>query len=357
MTRILLSSVTKTYAASAGQAVKDVDIDIRTGEFFTLLGPSGCGKTTTLRMVAGFVRPTSGTIRFDDDDVTHRSVHKRGTGMVFQNYALFPHLTVEENVGYGLKVRHVGAQDRARRIAEALAQVRLDGLGGRRISELSGGQQQRVALARALVVQPRVLLLDEPLSNLDAKLRDETRREIRSVQTATGTTAIYVTHDQAEAMAMSDRIAVMEAGHVHQVAAPRDLYAKPETAFVARFIGDANVLAGSSMAGTGVRRLVTISAGGSGTVEVEADFVAEPEDGEPTVAIRQEHVGLEAAGEPGTLRGVVSEVEFTGMTTRVDVDVDGLRITAALFGDRAMPQIGDAVGVRFARGHVRGVRP
>jgi iron(III) transport system ATP-binding protein len=357
MTQILLSDVNKTYAASAGHAVRDVNIDIASGEFFTLLGPSGCGKTTTLRMVAGFIRPTSGTIRFDDDDVTHRSVHRRGTGMVFQNYALFPHLTVAENVGYGLKVRKIGGQESARRVDEALEQVHLSGMGRRRISELSGGQQQRVALARALVVRPRVLLLDEPLSNLDAKLRDETRREIRRVQSDAGITAIYVTHDQGEAMAMSDRIAVMEAGRVHQVAAPRELYTKPETAFVARFIGDANVLDARLVDGRGLSRRARLADGHGGHVDVDVDLVAEPEGKDVSVAVRQEHVRLAPAGTPDTLRGTVLAAEFTGMTTRVDVRVGEATVTAALLDDAALPETGTTVGVRFVPGRIRGVRP
>lgn len=357
MTRILLSDVNKSYSAAAGQAVKDVNFDIRSGEFFTLLGPSGCGKTTTLRMIAGFIRPTSGTIHFDEDDVTQRSVNKRGTGMVFQNYALFPHLTVAENIAYGLKVRKVGAQERRIRIDEALQQVHLDGLGDRRISELSGGQQQRAALARALVVRPRVLLLDEPLSNLDAKLRDETRREIRKVQSDTGTTAVYVTHDQAEAMAMSDRIAVMEAGQVHQVDAPRDLYERPKTAFVARFIGDANVLQGKMVGGSGATRRIEIADADGNRVEVDADFASESAGEHATIAVRQEHVEVHPDGTPGTLRARVIEAEFTGMTTRVDVELAGVKVTAALLDHHTIPTNGSTVGIRFVDGRVRGVRP
>ena len=243
MIDVELESVSKRFASSGeAAAVDDVNLTIGAGEFFTLLGPSGCGKTTTLRMVAGFYFPTLGHIRFGGQDVTRLAPNKRGTGMVFQNYALFPHMTVAQNVAYGLKVRKVSAADRNRQVAEALAQVHLDGYGSRRIEQLSGGQQQRVALARALVIRPRMLLLDEPLSNLDAKLREETRAEIRRIQRAAGTTSIYVTHDQAEAMAMSDRIAVMQAGRVQQIGTPREVYHQPANAFVARFIGRSNVL-------------------------------------------------------------------------------------------------------------------
>ncbi|WP_308798559.1 ABC transporter ATP-binding protein [Agromyces silvae] len=356
MTRILLTDVNKSYGAAAGHAVSDVNIDIGSGEFFTLLGPSGCGKTTTLRMVAGFVRPSGGTIHFDDDDVTHRSVHRRGTGMVFQNYALFPHLTVAENVAYGLKVRRTAAPERRRRIDEAIEQVHLQGLGARRISDLSGGQQQRVALARALVVRPRVLLLDEPLSNLDAKLRDETRREIRRVQSASGTTAIYVTHDQAEAMAMSDRIAVMEAGRVHQVAAPRELYAHPATAFVARFIGDSNVLDGRLLTGVGKQRRVAIAGRDGEAVELDVTLPFEPEGDGVALAVRREHVSIHPAGTPETLRGTVLDAEFTGMTTHVTVDIGSGVVTAVMFDDVELPRIDSEVGIGFVAGRVRGVR-
>ncbi|MFC7759511.1 ABC transporter ATP-binding protein [Catellatospora bangladeshensis] len=243
MIDVKLRSVSKRFSRGGdAAAVDDVSLTIAAGEFFTLLGPSGCGKTTTLRMVAGFAFPTAGQIHFGDQDVTRLAPNKRDAGMVFQNYALFPHMTVAQNVAYGLKVRKIGRAASAERIEQALAQVHLAGYGTRRIDQLSGGQQQRVALARALVIRPRILLLDEPLSNLDAKLREETRSEIRRIQREAGTTALYVTHDQAEAMAMSDRIAVMYGGKVQQVGTPHEVYHRPANAFVARFIGRSNVL-------------------------------------------------------------------------------------------------------------------
>lgn len=240
---VALEHVTKQFGKVSG--VQDVHIRIKPGEFFTFLGPSGCGKTTTLRMIAGFYYPTSGRIVFGNQDVTTVPPHKRNTGMVFQNYALFPHLTVFENVAFGLQVRKRPKEERLQRVERALQQVHLQGYGNRRIDQLSGGQQQRVALARALVIEPNILLLDEPLSNLDAKLREETRLEIKRLQLESGITTIYVTHDQAEAMAMSDRIMVMQGGVVQQVGKPEEIYNRPINRFVASFIGESNLWNGT----------------------------------------------------------------------------------------------------------------
>lgn len=239
MIDVTLSRISKQFGKVNG--VEEVDIRIRPGEFFTLLGPSGCGKTTTLRMIAGFYYPSSGRILFGDRDVTYLPPHKRNTGMVFQNYALFPHMTVFENVAFGLQVRKKDKTFIKDKVEQALKQVHLQGYGSRRIDQLSGGQQQRVALARALVIEPSILLLDEPLSNLDAKLREETRLEIKKLQLELGITTIYVTHDQAEAMAMSDRIMVMQGGAVQQLGSPQDIYNRPANRFVASFIGETNL--------------------------------------------------------------------------------------------------------------------
>ncbi|OTA40862.1 MAG: spermidine/putrescine ABC transporter ATP-binding protein, partial [Symbiobacterium thermophilum] len=263
---VTLERVSKSFGNGV-LTVKDVDLHIAGGEFFTLLGPSGCGKTTTLRMIAGFYYPTSGRILFGDRDVTYLPPNQRNIGMVFQNYALFPHLTVFENVAFGLRVRRVPRDELQRRVKEALAQVRLEGMENRRIDQLSGGQQQRVALARALVIRPALLLLDEPLSNLDAKLRDETRTEIRRLQTESRITAVYVTHDQAEAMAISDRIAVMEGGVVHQVGTPQEIYHRPATRFVATFIGKSNLLEGRLVAVDGDTGVVELP--GTGRIQVD----------------------------------------------------------------------------------------
>jgi iron(III) transport system ATP-binding protein len=223
-------------------AVKSLMLDIRPGEFLTLLGASGCGKTTVLRMIAGFQRPTLGRILIGEKDVTQRAANQRDIGFVFQNYALFPHLSVFENVAYGLRVKRLYEEDIRQRVEEGLLQVGLDGYADRMIAELSGGQQQRVALARAIVIQPDVLLFDEPLSNLDAQLRVQMRSEIRRLQKELKITAVYVTHDQEEAMAISDRIAIMNAGQIEQIGTAEDLYLRPVSRFVATFLGDANLV-------------------------------------------------------------------------------------------------------------------
>jgi putative spermidine/putrescine transport system ATP-binding protein len=223
-------------------AVDRVDLDIRSGDFFTLLGPSGSGKTTTLRLIAGFERPDSGRVELGGEDVTGRPPYERDVNTVFQDYALFPHMNVTDNVAYSLRVRGVGKGERAERVEEALRVVRLTGLGERKPLQLSGGQQQRVALARALVNEPRVLLLDEPLGALDLKLRQEMQMELKRIQRDVGITFVYVTHDQEEALTMSDRIAVFNAGRVEQVAAPAELYERPASEFVAGFVGTSNIL-------------------------------------------------------------------------------------------------------------------
>jgi putative spermidine/putrescine transport system ATP-binding protein len=226
-------------------AVDGVDLDIARGEFFSMLGPSGSGKTTMLRMVAGFERPTAGTVRLDGVDVTDLPPFERDVNTVFQDYALFPHMTVEQNVAYGLKVRKVPKAERVERVREALAQVRLPSFGGRKPSQLSGGQRQRVALARALVNRPMVLLLDEPLGALDLKLREEMQVELKTIQGEVGITFVFVTHDQDEALTMSDRIAVFNKGRIEQVGSPVDVYERPATEFVAGFVGTSNLLRGA----------------------------------------------------------------------------------------------------------------
>jgi ABC-type Fe3+/spermidine/putrescine transport system ATPase subunit len=223
-------------------AVHDLDLDIKPGEFLTLLGASGCGKTTVLRMIAGFQQPSAGRVLFGDRDVTGEAANRRDVGFVFQNYALFPHLSVFENVAYGLRVKRLSGPDIASSVEAGLRQVGLAGFGDRMISELSGGQQQRVALARAIVIQPRVLLFDEPLSNLDAQLRVQMRSEIRRLQRELDITTVYVTHDQEEAMAISDRIAIMNAGRIVQIGTAEELYQRPGSAFAATFLGEANLI-------------------------------------------------------------------------------------------------------------------
>ncbi len=240
---VRLSGVVKRFGQGA-PAVDRVDLQIAPGELVTLLGPSGCGKTTTLRMIAGLEDPTAGSIVIGDEDVTHLPAEKRDVTMVFQSYALFPHMNVRANVGYGLRVARRPRAEIADRVAEALDLVGLGDYADRSVDALSGGQQQRVALARALVMKPRVILFDEPLSNLDAKLRQHVRGEIRALQQRLGLTAVYVTHDQEEALAISDRVVVMNAGRIEQQGSPRELYARPATHFVADFIGSANSVPG-----------------------------------------------------------------------------------------------------------------
>jgi spermidine/putrescine ABC transporter ATP-binding subunit len=244
--RVRVDGVSKRFAHRVkGEvyAARDVTLDVAPGEFLTLLGPSGCGKTTTLRMIAGFEAPDEGRIRFGDDDVTHAPADKRNIGFVFQNYALFPHLSVAENVAYGLRVRGVAEADLASQVRDVLRLVGLAGYEHQFSSQLSGGEQQRVALARAIVIKPRLLLFDEPLSNLDARLRVQMREEIRDLQQRLAITTVYVTHDQEEAMAVSDRIVVMSQGRVVQDGSAEDLYHRPRTRFVAEFIGRVNLVA------------------------------------------------------------------------------------------------------------------
>ena len=236
-----LESLTLAYGETV--AVKDLDLAIANGELVTLLGPSGCGKTTTMRAIAGLLKPASGRIFLDGADITRVAANRRAVGLVFQSYALFPHLNVFENVAFGLKLKRTGAAELERRVGDALSSVGLSDFAARRPAELSGGQQQRVALARAMVMQPKVLLLDEPLSNLDARLRLEMRTELQRVQRESGTTMIFVTHDQAEALALADRIIVMLNGAIEQIGTPEDLYNRPASAFVADFVGFENVFA------------------------------------------------------------------------------------------------------------------
>ncbi|MFE3741433.1 ABC transporter ATP-binding protein [Streptomyces sp. NPDC059134] len=319
-------------AGYEGQRILDVDrLSIRRGEFLSVLGPSGCGKTTLLNSLAGFVRPTAGRITLDGTDLTDVPTHRRGLGLVFQNYALFPHMTVAGNVAYGLKVRRTERAERDERVAEALRLVGLEAYADRRPKQLSGGQQQRVAVARALATRPAVLLLDEPLSNLDAKLRREMRVELRELQQRLGITMVFVTHDQEEAMSLSDRIAVMNGGRVEQLGTPTEVYRTPATRFVAEFIGAANILEGTG-AEDG-----TLHLGGE---RLDSGLATLPDGETVTLAVRPERVTVRAAeaggdGDAGAAAqaprgsGIVGYRAFTGEAWQAQIVVgEGVAVNA-----------------------------
>jgi spermidine/putrescine ABC transporter ATP-binding subunit len=319
---LTLRRLRKTFGAVV--AVDDVSLDAAPGEFVSLLGPSGCGKSTVLRMVAGLIEPDSGHVVLAGDDVTRVPVHRRHLGLVFQSYALFPHMTVYENVAFGLRRRRIPEAELRPRVARMLDLVRLGPLGVRHPRELSGGQQQRVALARALVTEPRVLLLDEPLSNLDALLRDEMRVELKRLQERLGTTMIFVTHDQAEALTLSDRVVVMDHGRVEQIGTPEQVYRRPATPFVARFLGRANFLAGVVADVDADGATVALDTGAP--VRAGRREGVRPGD-RVHIALRQETIRFEAAaGErPNRFPATVVFHAFAGQAHHYVVQLDGGR--------------------------------
>ncbi|CQR49189.1 MULTISPECIES: ABC transporter ATP-binding protein [Haloferax] len=344
--RLELDAVSKRYGSAT--ALDSVSLSVDDGEFFTLVGPSGCGKTTTLRCIAGFEPPTEGTVRFDGESMAGVAPESRGVGVVFQNYALFPHLSVGENVAYGLRFTDPpGGGSRDDRVAELLDLVDLAGFEDRDPDSLSGGQQQRVALARALAPGPDLLLLDEPMSALDARLRDRLRRQVKRIQSELGVTTVYVTHDQSEALAVSDRLAVLNRGRVEQVGKPRELYHRPRTRFVAEFLGENNVLdavvesrpeTGGVRVGVGDavfalaegRRVLGRSRTqpGDGSSE-RAEGPPRPEPGdELTFCVRPERLRADAG--TNRIRGTVVDTEFQGATTRVRLDWDGTELVVAV---------------------------
>ncbi|VFR18758.1 Putrescine transport ATP-binding protein PotA (TC 3.A.1.11.1) [plant metagenome] len=309
MAKVSLKNLKKQFGASV--AVSDFSLDIEDGELVAFLGPSGCGKTTTLRMIAGFIEPTAGSIHIGETDVTHVPVHKRNTGMVFQRYALFPHMTVAQNVSFGLEMHKVPRAERDKRVADALDMVRMTQLRDRYPRQLSGGQQQRVAIARALAIEPKVFLLDEPLSNLDAKLRLEVREEIRALQQRLGLTTVFVTHDQEEALAISDRMAIMHDGKVQQLGAPDVLYERPANRFVADFLGKMNFFEGG-LKGDG--HFV------SGGLSLK---VAGLPEGVRHVGVRPERVQLRGQAQgANALPGVIESSMFLGAQLDVRVKLD-----------------------------------
>ncbi len=344
--------VSRVFAAKGQQAVAaldDVSVTINENEFFTLLGPSGCGKTTLLRLIAGFDFPTSGEILLYGEDIAMLPPFKRPVNTVFQNYALFPHMTVAENIGFGLEMLDKPRAEIDARVAEMLKLVRMEDLAARKTSQISGGQQQRVALARALAPKPKVLLLDEPLSALDYKLRKDMQIELKRLQHETGITFIFVTHDQEEALTMSDRIAVMSKGHILQVGSPHQIYDEPSVRFVANFIGETNFLNGTVTK----KGRVKLTAG----PEIEAAGSAST--GTVTVVVRPEHASLTTAAK-GQLKAVVSNVVYFGTDTHFHVtlaDGAGFMVRQQNSGGLAASlKPGDKVGVMIAPGTARILR-
>ncbi|QDC00614.1 ABC transporter ATP-binding protein [Mesorhizobium sp. 8] len=343
-----IQHVEKSFGAT--KVVHDFNLDVEAGEFVSFLGPSGCGKTTVLRMVAGFEEPSAGHILVGGKDITRLRPNQRNIGMVFQAYALFPNLTVAQNIGFGLRVAGASRADIDKRVAEMLALISLPQMADRYPYQLSGGQQQRIALARALAPKPKLLLLDEPLSALDAKVRVSLREEIRSIQKELGITTIFVTHDQEEALSISDRIAVMYGGKAEQVGAPFEIYNRPATKFVANFVGTLNVLEG------------TVTDASAGTVRVASQDVALKGklDGSRTgdtlsLALRPEAIALGARpGHDSKLTGEIADVHFLGSVIRVRVGVGGKQISLDTFNNSSTPPpvVGDKTEISFSSGDV-----
>ncbi len=350
MPAVELKSIAKSFGEV--QAVKQADLSFEEGTFTTLLGPSGCGKTTILRMVAGLETPSAGDILIKGNRVNDVPIHKRNLGLVFQNYALFPHKTIEQNVAFGLKYRGVEASEMQRRVKQALDIVRLPGVEKRLPAQLSGGQQQRIALARAIVIEPDVLLLDEPLSALDANLREEIRVELKAIQRNIGITTIFVTHDQEEALSMSDYVVVMDHGVVEQVGAPDEVYRYPETRFVADFLGHSNIVKGKTEAATNGLAEVRLESG----LTLRAISGAAAPGAEVEVVVRAHKVAVGPPEAGGTtddpalnvFAGTVRDVNYLGGTASYHIDVLGLTVQAINAIEGPLFKEGDAVGLRIA---------
>jgi putative spermidine/putrescine transport system ATP-binding protein len=345
MTFLELTGIKKQFGEAV--AVQDFNLAVERGEFVSFLGPSGCGKTTTLRMIAGFELPSAGSITVEGADITNKAPNQRNVGMVFQSYALFPNMTVAENIGFGLKVRKKPADAIKKRVGELLELIHLSGKGGKYPYELSGGMQQRVALARALAIEPHVLLLDEPLSALDAKIRVSLRNEIRSIQRQLGITTVYVTHDQEEALSLSDRVVVMSEGRMEQVGTPFEIYNFPTTTFVAKFVGTLNVLTAKVIDGAAGR----ISIDGQ---EIQTGKpVTSTSAGETAVALRPERVRLDEGPEGyNHLTGEIHDITFLGSIVRIRMRLsDGSMVMFDTFNNPGLsvPQIGESVRVAFSQ--------
>jgi len=351
---LTLENITKVFPPRGGvsevTAVHNVNLDIKKGELVTLLGPSGCGKTTTLRMIAGFEFPTTGKIILDGEEINSLPPHKRDMSMVFQSYAIFPHLNIFENIAYGLNVKRLPKAEIEKKVNRVLDLVHLEGYGHRAPTQLSGGQQQRVALARALVMEPKVLLMDEPLSNLDAKLREEMRTEIRRIQKEMNITSVYVTHDQIEAMTLSDRIVVMNEGVIEQIGTPVEMYRFPNSRFVANFIGRANFIPAvvqkqneRNLTVKALNEVITLK-------NIRSDFVQEEK---VTLIIRPEMTRIKKTGE--LFKGTIRRAVFLGDVIEYDVEIQGQLITGLESDPHVMELFpeGEQVTVGFAEGCIQ----
>ena len=351
MAFLTLTGVQKHFPGGVA-AVEDFHLDVARGEFVSFLGPSGCGKTTTLRMIAGFERPTAGTITVDGKDITDKPPNQRNVGMVFQSYALFPNMTVAGNIGFGLKVRKRPKAEIDRRVKELLELIHLQDRGERYPWQLSGGQQQRIALARALAIEPQVLLLDEPLSALDAKIRIVLRKEIRAIQRQLGITTVYVTHDQEEALSLSDRVVVMSDGRIEQIGTPSEIYNFPTTAFVASFVGTLNLVTAQVIDASAGR--LSIDGQEIRASKVKTDTSP---DGRVTLALRPEGISLGDGGEGANhLRGTLEDINFLGSIVRIRVrigeghdDQPPAVIALDKFNEPhlRLPDVGEAVTISF----------
>ncbi|HSB28465.1 MAG TPA: ABC transporter ATP-binding protein [Pyrinomonadaceae bacterium] len=356
MPLLSLNQISKSFGST--RAVNHVSLDVNQGEFFGLLGPSGCGKTTTLRMIAGLEQPDTGAIQFEGKDITNLPPERRGFGMVFQNYALFPHLNVFENVAFGLRARNKSKSEMNEQVAAALELVQLPGYAKRRVDELSGGQQQRVAIARAIAIEPTLLLFDEPLSNLDVALREETRSELRELVTRLGLTAVYVTHDQEEAFALCDRISVMVGGRLVQTGKPRELYDQPADIAVAQFLGRNNLIRSMRLSSskTTEGEFKTLEGGHTLRFAIDHDDLA-PLNKPVFLTIRPEHVQLNRSVSTATnaLPARVREVVFAGATSTVRLDANGLSLEALVLQPNGI-ELGQECEVVLAPEHLRLLR-
>ncbi len=342
MTYLTLTGIQKQFGTT--YAVQDFNLSAEKGEFVSFLGPSGCGKTTTLRMIAGFEQPTAGRISIDGSDITDRPPNRRNIGMVFQSYALFPNMSVADNIGFGLRVRKKPKDQIRKRVEELLGLMHLPDKGSRFPYQLSGGQQQRVALARALAIEPDVLLLDEPLSALDAKIRVALRKEIRAIQRQFGITTVYVTHDQEEALSLSDRVVVMSEGRIEQIGAPADIYNFPATPFVASFVGTLSLLQASVVDGASAR----LDVGGQ---EIRGAKPGAASGARVTIALRPEAIELGEGGGSNRLKGTVEDVSFLGSIVRTRIRISpGATLSLDQFNDPSLaaPVIGETVTVSFS---------